>query len=245
MLVSPAAQRDRSESYRVFLEESAVPKQSLMPEREKDVFETIFTEEKYRNKILTSQDVEDIRTRLNPERTKTFFDRMKSRFMAAVGLDKFESEVQDSLELLQKIKENKSLKDIPTIFIVNEQGDTALHLAIKRSNLECVKQLLNKMTLEQINVPDREGRLPIHLAVFHCQIEIVQILLNKMSCEQLFIKDNQGQIAVDYAMGVRSRHIRAAIQNKAGFDLLSFTMPNQAMQKVLSALLKKEVVMSA
>lgn len=245
MPVSPVLIRHRSESYRVSLEESAVPKQSLMLEREKDVFETIFAEKKYRNKILTSQDVEDIRTRLNPQRTKTFFDRMKFRFMAAVGLDKFESEVQDSLELLQKIKENKSLKDIPTIFIMNEQGDTALHLAIKHSNLECVKQLLNKMTLEQINIPDYEGRLPIHLAVFHGQTEIVQILLNKMSCEQLFIKDNQGQMAIDYAMGVRSRHIRAAIQNKAGFDLLSFTMPNQAMQKVLSALLKKEVVMSA
>lgn len=57
-------------------------------------------------------------------------------------------------------------------------NDTRLHEAIIKEDTEEVRELVQELDVDQINVRDRRGNPPLHLAIHSQNIDIINLLLN-------------------------------------------------------------------
>lgn len=83
--------------------------------------------------------------------------------------------------------------------ITDNQGKTALHHAIINGKEAIAEQLINKMSIEQINLPDKNGNTPLMLAAKQDQYYIFDILQKKPG---ISITDfnQEGGTAITYLM---------------------------------------------
>lgn len=62
------------------------------------------------------------------------------------------------------------------LHLPNHQGQTPLHLAAGKKNIENVKKLIGKLSKEELNAIDHKGRTPIFSAIENKQIESLRLL---------------------------------------------------------------------
>ncbi|CAD8139697.1 unnamed protein product [Paramecium pentaurelia] len=86
----------------------------------------------------------------------------------------------------------------------NEQGLTALNIAIKNNNLEFVKFLINQPTFNiQLSLRDQDGKTPIHHVVLPLDFgsyENLEMLKILMKIFDYNLTDNNGLTPLDYAL---------------------------------------------
>jgi uncharacterized protein len=75
-------------------------------------------------------------------------------------------------------------------------GETALHTAVEKGDLEVIKSLLEKMTEEEINQVDEYGRTALHLAAEDLNVKNINLLLPKMTKEAMNSVGSSGKTAV-------------------------------------------------
>lgn len=84
----------------------------------------------------------------------------------------------------------------------NQQGATALHIAVDNEKQKSFKFLIDKF--QDVNIKDNEGMTALHYAVLIENDEMIQILLEKGADPN--ITDNSGQTVYDLAQ-VKQREI--------------------------------------
>lgn len=84
----------------------------------------------------------------------------------------------------------------------NRFGDSLLHIACRRGDLEVVKFLLEE-AMVSINIKDDMNRVPLHDALWtpQPQFELVALLL-KHAPDHIFMKDSRGSRPFEYARKV-------------------------------------------
>lgn len=80
--------------------------------------------------------------------------------------------------------------------MIDERGNTALHLAIKSNNLGRIYSLLEKLTDEEISVPNNKKRTPLHLACIMDKLNIVRAVLPRTMSNAIMLQDNRGFTAL-------------------------------------------------
>ena len=83
------------------------------------------------------------------------------------------------------------------INIPNYLGETPLHIAVQKNNLEAVLILINSDKNLDINSQNKKGETPLHLAFKKTEKKIIEILINKGA--EINIKNNLGQTPVHNA----------------------------------------------
>lgn len=78
-------------------------------------------------------------------------------------------------------------------------GYTALHYACGRGHEDCIKLLLNKIDILNINHQNKRGKTALHLACNIPRKNIVQCLLNVPNID-LKIRDNEGKTVYDNSL---------------------------------------------
>jgi len=106
-----------------------------------------------------------------------------------------------------------------------DNGDTALHLAIKRRKYHIAKYLIERT--KNINDQNEKGHTPLMTAVIHASEEMVRIVLE--SGARVKIKDNNGWTALYHAAaGINPEEVKLLIkygadvdsENKNGFSII-------------------------
>lgn len=87
----------------------------------------------------------------------------------------------------------------------NNVGETALHIACIKGNLEAVKLLLAHNKTGEINLPNMLRTTPLMMACFHKKLEVVKYLLAQKA--DTTAKDSFGKTAIDLAIEVDSPEI--------------------------------------
>lgn len=112
-----------------------------------------------------------------------------------------ESEIDDDsladIEALKSISSALKNKD--------KNGQTALHLAVKKNNSEIVSLLLNQGI--SVDEQDNEGQTALHIAAKQSYDKIASLLANKNA--DIYIKDNAGKTPADYAILSGAKLIKA------------------------------------
>lgn len=85
------------------------------------------------------------------------------------------------------------------LWMQNEEGNTALHLALKKRNTE-IAQLLIKQAPSLIRARNLNGDTALHLAVEERNTEIVQLLI-KQDSSLILVQDIKGNTALHLALG--------------------------------------------
>jgi uncharacterized protein len=84
------------------------------------------------------------------------------------------------------------LSTLLDINLVNEIGESLLHAAAARNNLQAAKELIRRGI--NINLQDIEGQTPLHYAVAHQNNDLIQYLL--INGADLSIQDKYGNTAL-------------------------------------------------
>jgi len=82
---------------------------------------------------------------------------------------------------------------------LNDRGDTALHVAVSQWSLETVKELVQRMSPEDMLIPNLDGMLPVHLAALYGRNIMVQIL----SSQKVLDKMDSKHIELLFLMTIR------------------------------------------
>lgn len=107
--------------------------------------------------------------------------------------------------ILSKIPEGKLKK---FLMAKDKKGNTALHLAAKQGDVQCIKMLLEKSSVHIENFlfqKNNSGLTPLHIAAKYGNADVVNELLNSLSDDEekkekyLTTLDDDGQMAVHYA----------------------------------------------
>lgn len=102
--------------------------------------------------------------------------------------EKIEDAVQLSLDFAVGQKdEEEIIRDLSSKFDINkpnELGETKLHEAIVKGNIELVKTLIHHGAEFK---PDQDGHSPLFLAAKHGHVDIVKLLLEKCSDDELLL----------------------------------------------------------
>lgn len=94
--------------------------------------------------------------------------------------------LQYFLILLSKMKHLKILN------VKNNEGDSALHIALKMSNATVVELLLNVgVDLTTVN---NEGNTPLHTAILSEKYELWKDFINSLITDENINKENDGKI---------------------------------------------------
>jgi ankyrin repeat protein len=81
----------------------------------------------------------------------------------------------------------------------NNDGDTALHLAVSKGHKEVCELLIPKMSLEAIDTADEDGCTALHKAIYRDHKEVCGLLISKMSPEAFDAKNNDDYTALHLA----------------------------------------------
>ncbi|RZB67332.1 hypothetical protein D0Y65_037622, partial [Glycine soja] len=91
----------------------------------------------------------------------------------------------EGLELKSIIDKCADIVRIP----LNDRGDTALHEAVSERSDETVKELVKRMSPEDMLIPNLDGMLPVHLAVLYGRNQIVKILSSQEVLDKMKLED--------------------------------------------------------
>jgi ankyrin repeat protein len=109
--------------------------------------------------------------------------------------------------LIQKISVSKTDKD----------GQTALHGAAKKGDLEIVKLLLEKMTPEGINQVDQYAMTALLVAATYRKYEIVKLLIESGKCDLSLTDKRINDILTYYPADQRAEIVDLLIKNGAKY----------------------------
>ncbi|MEI6805786.1 MAG: ankyrin repeat domain-containing protein, partial [Myxococcaceae bacterium] len=93
---------------------------------------------------------------------------------------------------VQKLIDKMSSEQIS---LQDDNGKTALHIAVESGRDWFVEMLMNKMSAEQISLQDKTGKTALHLGFFKHRMKIIPLLKGRMSKEQIAIVDLEGKTA--------------------------------------------------
>lgn len=97
------------------------------------------------------------------------------------------AESGDHVRMTKILEANKN-----SVFLRNEQGQTALHLVVKDCYVVCCKQLIKANA--DLDAQDNVGQTPLHLAIIHGSLDIIDTLLE--SGASPMVCDNEGMNAL-------------------------------------------------
>ena len=97
------------------------------------------------------------------------------------------------------------IKACTSLNCVNEEGQTALHLAIINKNLSMVKALLKKKA--NVNIQDAQRKTALHYEAIAHSETIISLLLEKGA--YIGLKDQQGRTALHYVSKCQNEHAEA------------------------------------
>lgn len=145
---------------------------------------------------------------------------------------------------VQLLKEN--LKIIPTLEILNQEGQTPFHVAIAKNNSVMLKILLEDDRANP-NIPDQNGDYPIHCAVQAHSLEMVKLLANGGA--DVNVQNKRGDSSVNLAVEARCKDIfdfllkkdcNLEIPDVDGFDpLITARMMGGKIRKRMAVEIKK------
>jgi len=171
---------------------------------------------KVNTSFIDATKIRGIEQKSESEEYQERFDKFKKRW------DEPKSEL-DAVELNrvrdasneEEWDEVKSLvTNNPSILIQKDKsGQTALHYAAQRGNLEMVKFMVNEMVKEGWSISEKDnlyGGTPLHLAVMVEDVAIVQFLVD--SGALISKEDTLGKTPLDYANDV-DENVKLEIQN--------------------------------
>ncbi|KAG5120806.1 hypothetical protein JHK84_039146 [Glycine max] len=129
---------------------------------------------------------------------------MKNRGVNEMTPEKLSSLKEDLTRHIwwDKWLESKSIIDkCPDMVRIplNDRGDTALHVAVSQWSLETVKELVKRMSPEDMLIPNLDGMLPVHLAALYGRNIMVQIL----SSQKVLDKMDSKHIELLFLMTIR------------------------------------------
>ncbi|KAG4962055.1 hypothetical protein JHK86_038923 [Glycine max] len=129
---------------------------------------------------------------------------MKNRGVNEMTPEKLSSLKEDLTRHIwwDKWLESKSIIDkCPDMVRIplNDRGDTALHVAVSQWSLETVKELVQRMSPEDMLIPNLDGMLPVHLAALYGRNIMVQIL----SSQKVLDKMDSKHIELLFLMTIR------------------------------------------
>ncbi|KAG4034424.1 hypothetical protein MFRU_003g03880 [Monilinia fructicola] len=108
-----------------------------------------------------------------------------------------------------------------SVNIQNDESETALHLAIKRNNLEIVKLLVANNDDANIDIRDKDGRTALHYAcssLSNISPKCIDLLLQKGA--NIDLKDNDGDTALIFAiLRAKKELAEALLLKKANVDI--------------------------
>lgn len=87
--------------------------------------------------------------------------------------------------------------------IPNNDGNTALHLAIKSKNISLIKEMLQHTSKLKINIVDKEGNTPLMLAAESGNIDVVKLLLEAKAKTSL--RNHNGESAYSIAISANDQ----------------------------------------
>lgn len=125
------------------------------------------------------------------------------------------------------------------VYIQDNEGRTALHVAVQKGNYDIVQRLAFGSTA--INIRDNEGQTAFHLAVGDESMDIIQRLIPRSNVN---IQDNEGRTALHLAMVNRSIGIiqyllhNGAKVNKKDVDGWILCLAGESGRKVTEDILK-------
>jgi len=126
------------------------------------------------------------------------------------------TETMGKTQMMNKASNSKDLLEMRDV-----DGDTPLHIAVKKRDPTAVLFLLTNGATSTIDMRNNEGHAPLHSTAKHGLADIAQILLDNGA--RTSIKDNEQLTAFDIAkegkhercMRVLENHIEKRVQNKA------------------------------
>eukprot|EP01006_Ploeotia_vitrea_P051550 TRINITY_DN67577_c8_g1_i11.p1 TRINITY_DN67577_c8_g1~~TRINITY_DN67577_c8_g1_i11.p1 ORF type:complete len:1276 (+),score=127.69 TRINITY_DN67577_c8_g1_i11:575-3829(+) len=145
-------------------------------------------------------------------------------------------------ELHQARHDNVNLK----INHLNDNGDTALHLAVTGRFESIVKALIAHPGIN-LSAPDAQDCTPLHAALIKNSISIAQQFVDVSSKLDLNRQDNLGLTPLMYAIGIRNDDIalkllragaRHDLQDKEGLDALHYAL-QQRMPVIVDNIVKR------
>jgi ankyrin repeat protein len=110
--------------------------------------------------------------------------------------------------------------------IPNNDGNTALHLAIKSKNTSLIKEMLQHTSKLKINIVDKEGNTPLMLAAEAGNIDIVKLLLEAKAN----LRNHNGESAYTIAISANDQKMA---------DLISPHKKRKKIQTIDQEILKK------
>jgi len=125
------------------------------------------------------------------------------------------AETMGKTQIMNKASKSKDLLEMRDV-----DGDTPLHIAVKKRDPAAVLFLLTNGATSTIDMRNNEGHTPLHNAAKHGLADIAQILLDNGA--KTSIKDNEQLTAFDIAkkgkyercMRVLEKHIEKRVQKK-------------------------------
>jgi acyl-CoA-binding protein len=116
---------------------------------------------------------------------------------------------QNNIEKLEELLSSSER----SINEVNEDGRSALHMAVDRGFTSLVKKILNTKYKANPNLQDNNGATPLHFAVMVEELELVRILLENGA--DTTIKDISGESPIDIAEGEIKQFLVSSKGSKA------------------------------
>ena len=124
--------------------------------------------------------------------------RVKARFDQE-WMDRYDCETVSAIRSNDISTLRSLLEEGKSFDACNSNGETVLHLACRRGNLETVKFLIHEAQV-QVDVQDGMGRTALHDACWRPtpDTEILKAVMNVLPPEVLLIEDERGHLCFDY-----------------------------------------------